>query len=91
MSYDFAVFAYEPYSSAGGWNDLVGIYATVEEAMEKGKEACDSMGREAHIVHLQQRRIIIEGGWSHIASTLTGQPATVFFSWTAADERERNT
>jgi len=88
MSFDFAVFAYEDHSARGGWNDLVGIYETVEEAMEKGKAACDSRSRSTHIVHLQQRRIIIEGEWDYVPSNLSGQPAVSFFSWTSAVERK---
>lgn len=90
MSHEYAVFAYTHYDAAGGWSDLVGIFETIEEAMAKGKDACRRpRDRSAHIVHLQQRRIIVEGEWRHIRSTLTGQPGAEFFEWTAADESER--
>jgi hypothetical protein len=81
MTYNFALFVHEQ-EAAGGWDDLAGIFESVEEAMAKGKEAC-TKSRRAHIVHLLERRIVLRGQWRHIPSTLTDQPGTTFFEWAA--------
>lgn len=79
MSYDYALFAH----GLGGWDDFVNCFPTVEEAMAAGREKIQSGDGAAHIVHMQERRIILRGQWRHIPSTLTGQPGTTFFEWTA--------
>jgi hypothetical protein len=87
MAYNYALFVLEGYGASGGWDDLVGIFETVEEAMEKGRGLC-SKSHDAHIVHLMERRIVLRGQWRQIHSTLTGQAATRFFAWTSASEEE---
>jgi hypothetical protein len=84
VSYNYALFVHDEHEAAGGWNDLSGIFESVEDAMDKGKEAC-TRSRCAHIVHLMERRIVLYGQWRHIPSTLTSQPGTTFFEWTAAE------
>jgi hypothetical protein len=86
MTYNYALFAHYENEAAGGWDDLYGIFETVEEAMDKGKQTC-TQSRCAHIVHLMERRIVLRGQWRHIPSTLTGQPGTTFFEWVSAVER----
>lgn len=56
----FAAFAYTSFYPRGGWHDLLGVYDTLDEAMEIVANRPESM-ENWHIVDVNTRTVVKNG------------------------------
>lgn len=71
--HNYLVFVYDTYYPAGGWNDLVGSYETLEEAIEQAaRDAGSGDWKNYHIVDLQQQRVVAR--WTRYTSKNPRKP-----------------
>lgn len=60
MTKRFIVFAYTTYEAGGGWNDLIGLFDTIEQARESFPQ--DTNHDRAHIVDLKSEGVVFYWG-----------------------------
>lgn len=64
MSENFALFAGQDYYPGGGWEDFVGMYESLEEALEAYKSDGDSVIKYewGHVVDLENQVVVWQVG-----------------------------